>query len=162
MLDLLNTSQLEINVFVIRSAIRSCWGWGANQGLPSTFGTCSNKLMPNQTLSLSQPWSEPTRSRLWRTSGPRPKDAFAETSVAALLQQRFQHLRSVDAIVEILHHKPATRLEAATGALEDFEAAGVRVSGLCRRLKRSLHLLNYSNAWQGQQWWCHTCPHWSD
>ena len=36
------------------------------------------------------------------------------------------------------------------------------VSGLCRRLKRSLHLLNYSNAWQGQQWWCHTCPHWSD
>jgi hypothetical protein len=73
--------------------------------------------------------------------GIEPNDVFAETYVAALLQQRFQHLRSVDAIVDILHHKPAKRLEASTGALEDFEAAGVRVSGLCRRLRRSLHLL---------------------
>lgn len=31
MLDLLNTSKLEINSIVITSAIRSCWGWGAKQ-----------------------------------------------------------------------------------------------------------------------------------
>ena len=31
MLDLLNTSKLEIDSIVITSAIRSCWGWGAKQ-----------------------------------------------------------------------------------------------------------------------------------
>ena len=31
MLDLLNTSKLEIDSIVITSAIRSCWVWGAKQ-----------------------------------------------------------------------------------------------------------------------------------
>jgi predicted kinase len=59
-----------------------------------------------------------------------------------LLQQRFTNLRGVDVIADALRDKPANRLEAAQAALGDFEATGVELTGLCKKVKRALQMLN--------------------
>ena len=71
-----------------------------------------------------------------------PNSIFAETYVATLLQQRFTNLRGVDVIADALRDKPANRLEAAQAALGDFEATGVELTGLCKKVKRALQMLN--------------------
>jgi len=52
------------------------------------------------------------------------------------------NLRGVDAIADALRDKPANRLEAAQAALGDFEATGVELTGLCKKVKRALQMLN--------------------
>ena len=46
------------------------------------------------------------------------------------------------AIADALRDKPANRLEAAQAALGDFEATGVELTGLCKKVKRALQMLN--------------------
>ena len=131
MLDLLNTSKLEVSSIALTSAIRSCWGWGAKQHKAAKYfwdlfpAFASERSIVSFTALIGSYMTAPLEDILsakaeMETLEIQPNNIFAETYVATLLQQRFTDLRSVDAIEDALRDKPESRLEAAKEALGEF------------------------------------------
>lgn len=75
------------------------------------------------------------------SSGIDPNRVFAETYLAAVVQVDLTHLRAIGAIQEALQNVPSDRLHAARRGIADFEAGGVELSLLCRKLKTALERL---------------------
>lgn len=152
MLDLLNTSNLEITAFPITMAIRSCWGMGKARHraakyfwqLFSTFGVEPNIVSFTALVGsyTGAPLEDVLSAKVELESlGIQPNRVFAETYLVSLLQLNFSRLRAISAIQEALQNVPSDRLHAARRGIADFEAAGVDLTGLCRKLKTALKRL---------------------
>eukprot|EP00438_Fugacium_kawagutii_P008322 Skav233336 [mRNA] locus=scaffold394:101440:102162:+ [translate_table: standard] len=152
MLDLLDTNKLELNVIVMTSALRSCWGSGVKQHLAAKYLWSlfpQYKVKPNLpafAALMGAYETAPLQDILaakaeMDTLEIKPNKIFAEIYLTSVLQQRFTHLRGVEAIADALRKKPADRLRAARLALEDFQAQGVPLSLLCTVTKRALDII---------------------
>lgn len=154
MLDLLNTSNLEITVFPLTMAIRSCWGMGKTRhraakyfwDLFPTFG------LPPDIVAFTALVGSYTEAPLedvlsakaeMESLGVQPNRVFAETYLVSLLQLDFSRLRAISAIQDALQNVPSDRLHAARRGIADFEAAGVEQTTLCRKLKTALKRLKH-------------------
>lgn len=152
MLDLLNTSNLEIKVIPITMAIRSCWGMGKTRHRAAKYFW---KLFPEFGLApdivsftalvgsyKGAPLEDVLSAKAeMESSGIDPNRVFAETYLAAVVQVDLTHLRAIGAIQEALQNVPSDRLHAARRGIADFEAGGVELSLLCRKLKTALERL---------------------
>lgn len=153
MLDLLNTSNLEVNAIVLTSAIRSCWGWGAKQhraanyfwNLFPKFDSKPNIVAFTALIGayMKAPLEDIlVAKREMEVSGIKPDRAFAELYLATVVQQPdFKNLRGFDEVADALRKVPGDRVNEARAALRDFEEAGVELSGLCKKLKAALQRL---------------------
>ena len=152
MLDLLNTSNLEITVVPITMAIRSCWGMGKTRhraakyffDLFPKFGLEPNIVSFHALVGAytGAPLEDVTSAKMEMESlGIHPNRAFAETYLVTVLQRDFSHLRAIGAIREALQNVPSDRLDAARRGIADFEAAGVDLTHLSRKLKTALERL---------------------
>lgn len=149
MLDLLNTSNLEINAFPITMAIRSCWGMGKTRhraakyffDLFPKFGVEPNIVSCTALVGsyTEAPLEDVISAKVEMESlGIHPNRVFAETYLVSLLQLDFSRLRAISAIQDALQNVPSDRLQAARRGIADFEAAGVDLTTLCRKLKTAL------------------------
>lgn len=152
MLDLLNTSNLEINVLPITMAIRSCWGMGTTRhraakyfwdlfpkfGLKPTIVSFTALVGSYTGAPLEYVLSAKVEME---SLGIHPDRVFAETYLVSLLQLDFSRLRAISAVQDALQNVPSDRLHAARRGIADFEAAGVEQTTLCRKLKTALENL---------------------
>lgn len=152
MLDLLNTSNLEINVQPITMAIRSCWGMGTTRhraakyfwdlfpkfGLKPTIVSFTALVGSYTGAPLEYVLSAKVEME---SLGIHPDRVFAETYLVSLLQLDFSRLRAISAVQDALQNVPSDRLHAARRGIADFEAAGVEQTTLCRKLKTALENL---------------------
>ncbi len=152
MLDLLNTSNLEITAFPITMAIRSCWGMGKTRHraakyfweLFAEFGVEPNIVSLTALVGsyTEAPLEDVISAKVEMESlGIHPNRVFAETYLVTVLQLDFSSLRAISAIQDALQNVPSDRLHAARRGIADFEAAGVDLTGLCRKLKTALERL---------------------
>ena len=74
-----------------------------------------------------------------------PNQLFAEIFVASLLGgEKLNQWRGPERLAqEHLRYKPRERLEAARNALNDFDSRKVKLSGLCRDVKKALSKLGF-------------------
>eukprot|EP00438_Fugacium_kawagutii_P014211 Skav201451 [mRNA] locus=scaffold6:239839:240849:+ [translate_table: standard] len=143
-LDLMNASNLSIDVNYINSAMRACWGWGDKQHKAAKyfFDLISKfKLTPNVvsfTSLLGTYFSVSLREVLssykeMKKLGIEPDTPFVETYIFTLLQ------KSKDKRLEEQVRKQSTeRLRAVRDALDEFKRAGVPLSGACKKAEREL------------------------
>lgn len=152
MLDLLNTSNLEINIFPITMAIRSCWGMGKTRHraakyfweLLPKFGVAPDIAAFTALVGsyTGAPLEYVLSTKVEMESfGIHPNRVFAETYLVSLLQLDFSRLRAISAIQDALQNVPSERLSAARRGIADFEAAGVEQTKLCGKLKTALERL---------------------
>ena len=152
MLDLLNTSNIEITIIPITMAIRSCWGIGKTRHraakyfwkLFHEFGLAPDIVAFTALVGSYKgaPLEDVLSAKAEMESlGIDPNRVFAETYLAAVIQVDLTHLRAIGAIQEALQNVPSDRLHAARRGIADFEAAGVELSLLCKKLKTALERL---------------------
>ena len=152
MLDLLNTSHLEINAIVLTSAIRSCWGWGAKQHQAAKYfwdlfqkfdvkpDNVAFTALVGAYITAPLEYILSAKADMAR-SGIRPSHVFAETYLCSVVQLDLKGRRHINFFIDALRDQPADRLQEARVALEEFEAEGVELSGLSKKLKSALQIL---------------------
>eukprot|EP00438_Fugacium_kawagutii_P033677 Skav230546 [mRNA] locus=scaffold1365:146599:147561:+ [translate_table: standard] len=152
MLDLLQTNKLEINKLRITSALRSCWGWGPKQHkaakyLWKLFAKLNVKPDVAAFTTLMGAYSTAPLQDVLAAKAEmdsleiEPNRVFGETFLTTVLQQDFKHLKQFDDLVRALTDKPPHRLQAARVTLENYEATGVEMTRLCKKIRAALQIL---------------------
>lgn len=151
MLDLMNTSKLVVDEFVLTSALRSCWGWGKNQHRAAKYfwdlfpkfhakrdiAAFTALIGAYKTAPLEDILTAKAEMKALQIQANR---FFAETYLCSVIRVD-KHARHTSGMVDNLRQESEDRLQAAREALDDFEATGVELTGLCKSLKRGLHLV---------------------
>eukprot|EP00438_Fugacium_kawagutii_P003772 Skav207396 [mRNA] locus=scaffold2421:124892:125905:+ [translate_table: standard] len=144
-LDIMNASNVSIDVYHISSAMRACWGWGDKQHKAAKYlfdlmprlditpnvVTFTSLIGAYSSLSLLEVLSAYNEMKGLDIE---PDRAFAETFVFSLIQLP----RQGTSIPQHLRKQPLERLQAVRNALNDFKNAGVRFSRACEEADKSL------------------------
>ena len=153
-LDLMHSNQVVVETAHLSSAIRSCWGWGKNRHKAATyfFDLFSRfNVLPN-VISFTNLFGAYTGAGLkdilqayseMKALQVLPDTAFAETYLTTLFgkDQRFTTARSPALLLDLLKDYSVERFRAARMALDDFDAAGVKLTRLSKGIRRELEHL---------------------
>ena len=154
-LDKADASGIPLEGSLLNSAIRTCWGPGKYRDKAARYfyGLFAKRgLVPDVVTfaALAGAFkSSPLEYLLWtynetKAFQVRPNRIFAETFVAAVLEgDNMRRWRTVEVMVQNLRHTPRERLRAAKDALDDFDSAGVEMTGLCQKVRSALKRLTF-------------------
>ena len=153
-LDQMEANDVAIEVHHVTTAMRACWGYGKSQHKAAkyffdllarfdlepdliAFASLVGSYYTAPLKLVMSAYDDMKRRKI------KANQIFAENYLAALLQKapEDEWPRTSPPLTRILADLPLERLEAAEKVLDDFDAAGVRLTRLAQNIKRALKMV---------------------